>query len=360
MTSTLTAPIDTDRAQAFAGRMLQRINDAGTLLMTSIGHRTGLFDALARRGPSTTAELAAAAGLNERYVREWLGAMVAGDVVTMDATTQRYELPREHAQWLTRDARPNNIAVSAQWIAVLGGVEDRIVECFVKGGGLAYEEYPRFHQVMAEESDQSVVAALESSIVPLVPGLAARLAQGIDVIDIGCGSGRAVLELARLFPKGRFTGVDVSREAIDVANAEARRRGVTNVNFEVRDVANLGAVARYDLVTAFDAIHDQAAPDRVLLGIQRALRPGGTFLMQDIKAETPHAANQGSLLGAFVYTISCMHCMSVSLGQDGMGLGAAWGREKALEMLAAAGFDRVAVNELPHDLMNFWFVAHKR
>ncbi len=184
--------LDQARAEAFADKMLGMLNSGALALMTSVGHRTGLFDAMAAAPASTSAQIAALAGLNERYVREWLGAMVTGGVVEHDPANGEYLLPGEHAASLTRAAAPDNIAAFAQYIAVLGGVEDRIVECFSNGGGVPYSSYPRFHEVMAEDSGQTVVAALNDAILPLAPGLVESLTRGIDVLDVGCGSGGAL------------------------------------------------------------------------------------------------------------------------------------------------------------------------
>ena len=131
---------------------------------------------------ATSTQIAEAAGLNERYVREWLGTMVTGRVVNYDPADQTYRLPAEHAAYLT-DEGEYNFASSMQFIPVLGNVEDKIVECFRKGGGVPYSEYPRFHEVMAAESAQTTVAALHSHIIPLVPGLKEKLEAGIDVLD---------------------------------------------------------------------------------------------------------------------------------------------------------------------------------
>ena len=352
-----TQTFDQQRAEAFAERLAGSINGAGTVLMISIGHRTGLFDALDRLGSAVAAELAREAGKDERYVREWLGCMVAAGIVELDRTTERYVLPPEHAAFLTRKSTPDNIAATCQWIGVLGAVEDRIVECFDRGGGVPYEAFDRFHTVMAEESAQTVVAALEEHIVPLIAGLTDQLEAGIDVLEVGCGSGRALNHLARRFPNSRFTGYDLCEETIATARAEASEHGLTNVTFERRDVATLDDESAFDLVLAFDAIHDQARPDVVLAGIRRALRSDGTFLMQDIKAHSHHGDNVDHPLGAFIYAISCMHCMTVSLSQGGMGLGAAWGRETAQRMLAEAGFGAAEVTELDHDPINDYYVA---
>jgi SAM-dependent methyltransferase len=349
---------DVARAEAFAGRLVGSLNEGAVMLMVSIGHRTGLFDALAARGASTSAELAAAAGRQERYVREWLGAMTAGGVVEYDPADRRYVLPAEHATVLTRGAAVN-IASTAQFLPVLASVEDEVVRCFTEGGGVPYSAFPRFHEVMAAESEQTVTSALESHILPLVDGLQDDLRQGIDVLDVGCGQAGALRRLAQTYPQSRFVGLDLSAEAVADGNARAAAAGLDNLRLAVGDVAEMEDEARFDLVTAFDAIHDQARPARVLDRIHAALRPGGVLLMQDIAASRDVEKNVGHVLGPWLYTVSCLHCMTVSLAQGGAGLGTVWGEETALEMLAHAGFGSVATHRLPHDILNAYFVARR-
>ena len=351
--------MDQQRSEAFAEKLGSVLNGAGLAFMISIGHRTGLFDGLAGRVPSTSAEIASAAGLSERYVREWLGALTTGGVLEHDPETGSYWLPDEHAAWLTRAAAPNNFAVSMQWAAVLGGVEDRIVECFRRGGGVPYGEYHRFHEVMAEESEQSVVLPLLDRVLPLVEGLEERLHEGIRVLDVGCGSARALMTLASAFPRSRFAGLDLCEEAVESARRRAREQGLDNLKLEVRDVASLDETWSYDLVTAFDAIHDQARPQAVLDAVGRALAADGVFLMQDIRGSRHVHRNLDHPMAPFLYTISTMHCMSVSLAQEGEGLGTMWGEETARDMLASAGFESIRVERLPHDEMNDWFVCRK-
>lgn len=353
-------PLDPSKREAFGQRMLEMLNHAAVILMTSVGHRTGLFDALAPLRPSTSAEIASAAGLHERYVREWLGAMVTAGIIEYDPERKTYHLPSEHAAWLTRAASPNNLAVQAQFIPVLAMVEDAIIDCFRHGGGVPYASFKNFHHVMAEESAQTVVSALLEQIVPLVPGLPERLAQGIDVLDVGCGSGRALNLLARAFPNSRFTGYDLSPEAVAAGRAEAEQQGCRNIQLEARDVATMEAKAAFDLITAFDAIHDQAQPARVLGSIAAALRDDGTFLMQDIATSSHLERNLDHPVGPYLYTVSCMHCMTVSLAAGGAGLGAAWGEETAVKMLREAGFANVQVQKLPHDIINNYYIAAKR
>ncbi len=350
--------LDPQGAEAFASRMLDVVNSAATALMTSIGHRTGLFDTLRSLPPATSEEIAGAAGLEERYVREWLAAMTVSGIVLFDPVRETYRLPAEHASFLTRAATPDNLAVFTQYVAVLGQVEDDVVRCFREGGGVPYDRYRRFHQVMAEDSGQAVDAALVEHVLPLVPDLGRRLEDGIDVLDVGCGSGRAMIRLAEEFPKSRFAGYDFSSEAVGRARSETRRRGLPNLRFEVRDAALLEETGGYDLVTTFDAVHDQAHPDRVLAQIRAALRADGVYLMQDIAGSSHLADNLEHPLASFLYTISCMHCMTVSLASGGAGLGTLWGEQKALEMLAAAGFAPVDVHQVPGDIQNNYYVAH--
>jgi SAM-dependent methyltransferase len=349
--------LDEAQAREFAGRMVGVVNDAALALSLSIGHRTGLFDVMAGLVPSTSDEIASAAGLNERYVREWLGAMVTGRVVEYEARSGTYFLPPEHAASLTHAAGLGNLGAIAQFVAMLGGVEGDVVQCFHEGGGVPYAHFPTFHAITAELSKEMIDATLLDRALPLVPGLVERLSAGIDVADIGCGSGYAINVMARAFPESRFTGYDFSEEAIVAARGRAQEWGLANASFEVRDVTDLSMPASFDFITTFDAVHDQAAPDRVLRGIADALRPGGVYLCVDIAASSRLEENTELPMGALLYTISTMHCMTVSLALDGMGLGTVWGEQKALEMLADAGFDDVTVEHLEGDILNVYYIA---
>ena len=353
---------DSSKAEAFAGRLLNTLNNGALCLMISVGHRTGLFDKMRELQPSTSAEIAENAKLNERYVREWLGAMVTSGVIDIEPETGQFSLPPEHAAFLTRAAAADNIAVFAQYISVLGNVEDDIVECFKNGGGVPYSKFHRFHEVMAEDSGQSALSSLESHILPLVPGLTQKLTKGIAVLDVGCGSGKIIIELARLFPNSKFKGLDLSTEATDTARNEASRKELKNIEFMARDLSDFDKTAEpesFDFITTFDAIHDQAQPLNVLKGIHHALKTDGVYLMQDISGSSHIHKNIGHPLGTFLYSISCMHCMTVSLAQNGEGLGAMWGEEKTREYLGKAGFTSIATKRLAHDIQNNWYVVQK-
>jgi ubiquinone/menaquinone biosynthesis C-methylase UbiE len=353
---------DQAKAEAFAGKVLTALNHGALCLMVSIGHRTGLFDVMSQSPPARPEEIAARAGLNERYVREWLGAMVTAGVVDLEPASNRYSLPAEHAAFLTRAAAADNMAVFGQYIAVMGGVEDDIVECFRKGGGVPYEKFPRFHEVMAEDSAQSVLSSLESHILPLVPKLTERLVKGIRMLDAGCGRGRILMRLAELYPSSHFVGMDLSRDAMAYAHDRAAKEGLKNVEFIAADLSTFDSTAEpeaFDFVTTFDAIHDQAKPLNVLKGVHRTLKSDGVYLMQDISGTSHVNRDIEHPIGTFLYAISCMHCMTVSLAQGGEGLGAMWGEEKTREYLQKAGFRSITTHRLAHDIQNNWYVVTK-
>jgi SAM-dependent methyltransferase len=352
-----TQQLDEARAEAFAERMLDALNTTSVTLMTSVGYRTGLFDTMAELAPSTSQEIAAATGLQERYVREWLGAMVTGRVIDYDPNQRTYSLPPEHAASLTRAAGPDNIAALAPYFPLMGSVESEVIECFRNGGGVPYSAYPGLQEQLDNESRPVYDATLIDKTLPVVPGLPERLEAGIDVADVGCGSGHAINLMAQAFPNSRFVGYDFSDDGVQRGRAEAAAMGLRNARFEAKDVADLEAPGSFDLITAFDTIHDQAQPRKVLSEIAAALRPGGTFLMVDIAASSNVEDNVDHPLGPTLYTFSTLHCMTVSLALGGEGLGTAWGEQKAKELLAEAGFDQVEVRRVEGDIFNNYYVA---
>jgi len=342
--------------ESFEKTMLDVMNKAALALMLSVGHRTKLFETMAKIPPSTSLEIATKAGLNERYVREWLGALVTSKIIDFQPNSSSYSLSKDKAEFLTKDGN-YNFASSMQWIPALAYVEDHIIDCFKNGGGVPYELFTRFHTVMAEESGQTVLEALIDEILPLIPNITEDMKSGIKVLDVGCGSGRAINLMAKTFPQSQFFGYDFSHEAIENAKNEAVKLNLNNAQFEKQDVAKFSKEEYFDLITAFDAIHDQAKPDKVLENIKKSLKPNGVFLMQDIRASSNLENNMDHSLAPYLYTISCLHCMTVSLAQEGKGLGAMWGKELATKMLKDAGFSSVEVKQLPHDPINYYYVA---
>ena len=350
---------NTQKSEKFVLKLIDIINFGSLNIMISIGYRTGLFDVLSGLEPSGSGLISEKAGLNERYVREWLGALVTGGIVDYDPVNKLYSFPPEHAAWLTRAATPDNMAVTTQWFSVLASVEDKILDCFKNGGGLSYSDYNRFHEVMADESRQTVIVPLIDQLLPLAGDIIAKLNEGINVLDLGCGSGLALVEMAKSFPNSKFTGYDLSEDAVGTGMKNAADLGLNNIVLKAMDISLFDEKEQYDFITTFDVIHDQAKPDVVLKNIYNAIKSDGTYFMQDIAGSSFVEKNMEHPIGSFLYTISCLHCMSVSLGQEGKGLGAMWGKELAIDMLKKAGFTSIEVKELPHDPINYYYIVQK-
>jgi 2-polyprenyl-3-methyl-5-hydroxy-6-metoxy-1,4-benzoquinol methylase len=266
---TTAATVDERAVEAFAGRLMTMFTDGMLTYMVDLGHRTRLFDAAAA-GPATSAEIAGRAGLDERYVREWLGAMVTGGIVAYDPDSGTYRLPAEHAVCLTGEGAMN-MAPFSQLNTHLAQHVGQVAEAFRTGGGVPYSAYrPEFTDVMDGLGRGTYDELLVDAYLPLVPRLTERLTDGARVADVACGTGHALVLLAKAFPASTFVGYDLDGEAIARARDEAAREGLTNLTFEVRDVAELGADAAFDVV--FDALHDQARPARVLERVNASSR----------------------------------------------------------------------------------------
>jgi len=349
--------IDPQRVQAFASKMLGIYSGGMLSHLVDIGHRTGLFE-VAAQGPATSAGLAQRAGLHERYVREWLGGMATGGIFSYDAEAQTYTLPPEHAMLLSGETM-RNVAPMSRMVTLLARHVPAVADCFRHGGGVPYAAYrPEFTDVMDDGWRRIFDEQLVSGFLPLVVGLSDRLAAGIRVADVGCGTGHAINVLAQAYPRSTFVGYDFATDAIERAQAEAEALRLSNVRFEVLDVVTLRPEPPFDLVLAFDAIHDQVDPLSVLRHVHDALASDGMFYMMEFKFASDVGANVGNPFAPLLYGISTLHCMSVSLAEGGAGLGAVWGHEAASRLLAEAGFQDVEVVDTPRP-QNYAFVCRK-
>ena len=349
--------LDPQLLEAAAGKVVSIY--AGSMLnyMIDIGHRTGLL-ATAAQGPGTSEELAARAGLTERYVREWLAAMVTGGVFEYDPATKTYTLPAEAGAVLTGGPLP--LAVMAGLQTHLAKHVHEVARAFREGGGVPYSAYqPEFTDLLDEIGRTLYDTALVDAYLPLVDGLPAQLEAGAAVADVACGTGHALVVLARRFPKSTFVGFDLNESAIGRARAEASGAGLTNVRFEVVDAARLGVTDAFDAVFVFDAIHDQVDPAGVLRCINAALKPGGVFIMKEPRAGDALEDNIGNPFAPILYSCSTLHCMTVSLAHGGAGIGTAFGERLARNLLADAGFENVAVEPAPGDPADGVYITRK-
>jgi SAM-dependent methyltransferase len=358
------------KPKAFAEKMVDILNYGSLNLAMGLGYRAGLFEVMDAQGrPCTLDELCAEAGLKPRYVNEWLGIMVCGGIVDLtegDDGQPRFNLPKEHGDLLTKRAGSSNLGVYTQEIPLLTSCAmEGVFQGFLSGAGIPYETYPEFHAFMGQLGDAKHRQTLIDVFLPTVQEgqLVRDLHRGIQVCDLGCAQGLVILLMAEAFPTSRFTGIDISAEALATARANAQEKGLNNARFELRDAAELmtpgDLSGRFDYITAFDAIHDQTHPMEVLQGVYEMLAHDGSFSMIDIAAETGIAGNKDHPMGAFLYTVSLMHCMPVGLADGGAGLGMMWGRQLAERMLKQAGFSNVTVDEMPNDPFNLHFFCRK-
>jgi SAM-dependent methyltransferase len=351
-------PVDRASVKEFANRLLDIYTGGFLTYMIEIGEATGLFTAAAA-APATPAQLAERAGLSERHVREWLGAMVVAGIFDYQPESAVYTLPPERAACLTGSS-PYNLAPRSLGLSRLGRVVPKVIDTFRRGGGVPYPDYmPDFTELMDALGRHRYDNLLVSVYLGLAPGLTDRLAGGISVADIGCGSGHVANLMAQAFPRSSFVGYDLTENGIAVADAEAASMRLGNVRFEVLDLVRLPDAPKFDLITAFDVIHDQARPAEVLARVNRALAEDGTFFMFDIRASSRLEENIPNPMAAYLYSISVLHCMQVSLAYDGAGLGTCWGEQLARRMLGEAGFGSVQTFEPPLDPTNLLYLCRK-
>lgn len=335
-----TPSLDWDKVKAFAGLMT---NDLGAALqgaLSYIGDRLGIFQALAKASPVSSADLAANTGLNERYLREWLGAMTAAKYLEYDAGTGCYSMPREHAMVLADESSPFYMGGFMQMIVPEVAMAPKLMQSFRTGRGVPQSEYPaEVFEAIERSSAPMYRHSLLRKWIPAMPQVIDCLNNGGEALDVGCGSGRAVITIASAFPNARVHGYDAHPGSIERARANAAAAGVgERVNFEVVDCTRLPA-ERFDFISVFDVVHDSVDPAGLLKSICLALKPNGTCLMVEVNASNRVEDNINPM-GRMMYAASTLYCMTVSLAHNGAGLGALMGENKARELARDAGFTR--------------------
>jgi len=333
---------DPAKMEAFINKMMNDMSGAVASTMCILGDRLGIFKELAAGGPATSAELAARAGLNERYTRELLNALACAGYLEYDPEVRSFTLPPEFAPALAQEGGPMFMGGVYQHLPGLFGQLDLLTEAFRHGGGVPQSVFGEDFRIGMERISASWFEnMLVQQWIAALPEVKAKLEGGARVADIGCGSGRAIIKLAQAFPNSRFVGYDLFPPAIARAATNAEAFGVADrVRFEQRDVVE-GLAEQYDLITSFDVIHDINNPLAVLQGIRRALLPGGTYLLLEISCSDKLEENAGPV-GAILYGTSVLYCTPTSIANGGDGLGTMGLPEaKVRELCTKAGFSSV-------------------
>ena len=346
--------IDQAKTEAFLGKVLSDTSGMTTTILASIGDRLGLFKQLAQ-GPATSAQLAARAEINERYAREWLGAMVSASYVDYDPASERFTLPAEHVPVLAQENGPIFFGGIHQALVGQVGPLNQLIQAFQDGGGVPQSAYDTN---MWDGMERFTAGWFENLLLPVwlpaMPDVQAKLERGALVADVGCGRGRALIKLAQAFPRSHYVGYDLFEPTIAEATAKAHAAGIADrVRFEHRDVF-AGLPEQYDVITTFDVIHDAIDPRGLLGAIRQALHPEGRYVCLDINCDEHLERNAGPL-GSLFYGFSILYCMTTSLAGHGEGLGTLGLPEgKLQELCAEVGFSSVRRVPLENPFNNLY------
>jgi 2-polyprenyl-3-methyl-5-hydroxy-6-metoxy-1,4-benzoquinol methylase len=333
--------VDEGKLNELLGRFVTDVGGSFQAINAVIGDRLGLYRALLAVMPATSSEVAAAAGVGERYVREWLRGQAAGGYVTYDPETERFSLTEEQAFAL---AAPDGMQIAAAFHIPIGAAQntERITEAIQSNGGFAWHEHvPELFEGTERFFRPGYVANLVSSWIPALDGVEARLRSGAKVADVGCGHGASTLLLGESYPRSQITGFDYHRPSIEQARKRATDAGLaTRVSFEVASASDFPG-GPYDLVAIFDALHDMPDPQGAARHIREALRPDGTLLLVEPYANDTVEENLNPI-GRLYYGASTVICVAHSMTEEPRtALGAQAGEARLTEVLSEAGFTRV-------------------
>jgi SAM-dependent methyltransferase len=325
----------------FMGKMAGDMGAAMSAALVMLGDRLGLYRALADAGPSTSASLAARAGVNERNLREWLAAQAASGYVDFDAATSTFSLNEEQAMVFADEGGPAFMAGGFGVVAAMFIDEPKVAEAFKTGRGVGWHEHcPCLFQGTERFFRPGYNANLVSSWIPALDGVEAALKTGISVADVGCGHGASTLLMAQAYPSSRFTGFDYHAPSIDRARELARQEGLdTRVSFETASAKDFPG-GDYGLVTIFDALHDMGDPVGAARRIKQSLAPDGVFMLVEPNAADDLTGNLNPF-GRMFYSASAMVCTPASMSQEvGLALGAQAGEARLKKVAEEAGFSR--------------------
>lgn len=343
------ATIDEQRVEEFGEQILRDDSRIMLLPLAYIGDQLDLFQDLHEEGPLSVEGLAEVSGCNARYLEEWLSAMASAGWIEYDPDGDTFDLSPEHALFLADEESQHYLAGHFEWGQAMAEMADDIKACFETGDGVAMEDH---HPKVPKAIDRGTAPAFKNFlpevwITELLPELDEQLREGARVADVGCGSGRSLVEMAHEYPESTFEGFEPNEESAQRARTKAKEHGLDDQITVKTEPASALPEAAYDLVCTFDVIHDLVDPQGVINDLSAALKPGGTYLMQEFNASEDLEDMQGPL-GTLIYSFSTMYCMTVSLAHDGAGIGTCMGERLPREMCETAGFSSFEKLDFDH------------
>lgn len=331
--------MDKDKAKAVADQIFGDMAGAMTAGLCYVGTTTGLFAAMAGKGPLTLPDVVRESGLQPRYVEEWLKGMTAARYLDYDAARETFSLSEEHAYFLASDGTDHYVGGLFAMATVLLRVAPQVAQAFREGGGVQFEDYGRDGVVALDMVNRGQYEQRFAGYwLKAVPDAVAALAAGGRALDVGCGAGRVCVALAKAFPDADIVGLDPDGESIEQAGAAAAAAHV-RVRFLAQRTGEIARGEGFDLITACDCIHDFAQPGRTLAEIRGLLKPGGTLFIMEPKVADRLEDNRNDMATMF-YGFSVFHCMTQSLAQGGPGLGTCMGPARTEQLVRDAGFTR--------------------
>jgi SAM-dependent methyltransferase len=337
----MSTAIDEGKMNQLVGQMLSDLGGAASVAMVRMGDSLGLYRTLHEKGEMTCEDLAVAAGLHERYLREWLSHQAASNYLAYDPERKTFSLPPEQAMLFAIEDSPVSMLGAFDSVAAWADGQSKVQAAFQKGGGVAWGDHSAcLFCSVARFFRPGYLHNLVQNWLPALNGVVEKLQAGARVADVGCGHGWSTVLMAQAFPKSQFFGFDFHPGSIEQARAHAREHSVENVRFEVGTAKDY-TESELDLVAFFDCLHDMGDPTGAAAHVKKSLNTDGTWMVVEPMAGDKLEDNINPL-GRIYYAASTMVCVPTSLAQEvGAALGAQAGERKLREVVTAGGFRTV-------------------
>jgi len=352
--------LDQQKLEAYVQKVMGNITAGMTTVISAVGDKLGLYQAIHKLHSTTSEELARETSLSERWLREWLRHQACAGLIEYEADSDRFSLSPEAVVVLLDETHPSNFAGGFEGIVSTFGSLPQLAEAFHSGLGLSYDDHGEgcasgIERMTAWSKEYMLVP----KILPMVPGIVEKLERGVMVADVGCGAGRALIVMAESFPNSTFVGYDTSEHALARGNNSLSTLGLDNIRFVNPDEEAMPQVGTFDLITTFDVVHDVPYPAELIAAIFDALKADGVWLCEDIKSFPSFKDNlDQNPMATLMYGFSMLVCLSSSMSRpDGAGLGTlGFNEDVARTMTREAGFAQFSRLDYENPMNNFYLI----